>query len=447
MSDRTDRRAGALCGIRVVDFTALLQGPLATQILADLGADVVKLEKQDGEWMRQCGIFMTRTHGETDAFLAFNRNKRSVAIDLRDAADRERILALIDAADVVVENFRPDVMDRAGLGYETLRAAQSTADLCGIVRLRPDRSVCEATGAGLSRAGVVGRNLAERAPWRSALPDRGRRWRISYTGLHLVVGILAALQHRNRTGEGQRVDVDLLSCMLAIQQQELTVYLNHRNSFERPRENVGHPGVAAPCGIYGTQDGHLMLAMCPCPKLGEILGVDWLASYDTNEKMFEARDAVHRLLAAHFATSTTARWIELLSANDVWCAPVQSYADLERDPQIAHKGSFWDVPYADSKATYRTVGSPFSFSATRSRFAAARRVSASTRRSSGPEKSGRTERQPAQRRSIARCPIYLPRSETPSPSGFPSSTSCRSPWSAQARSSIWRTFPPTLHMG
>lgn len=363
MSDRTDPAPGALCGIRVVDFTALLQGPLATQILADLGADVVKLEKQDGEWMRQYGIFMTRTHGETDAFLAFNRNKRSVAIDLRDAADRERILALIDAADVVVENFRPDVMDRAGLGYETLRqrnprliyAASSGYGRTGPYAKRPGQDYLVQALSGA--AWLSGRRGDPPFLMGPAVTDH-------YTGLHLVVGILAALQHRNRTGEGQRVDVDLLSCVLALQQQELTVYLNHRNSFERPRENVGHPGVAAPCGIYGTQDGHLMLAMCPCPKLGEILGVDWLASYDTNEKMFEARDAVHRLLAAHFATSTTARWIELLSANDVWCAPVQSYADLERDPQIAHKGSFWDVPYADSKATYRTVGSPFSFSAT-----------------------------------------------------------------------------------
>ena len=117
----TDTTApGPLAGIRVLDFTALLQGPLATQILGDLGADVVKLEKQNGEWMRQWGIFAARTHGETDAFLAFNRNKRSVEIDLKDPGHLERILELVDLADVVVENFRPGVMDRAGLGYDAL---------------------------------------------------------------------------------------------------------------------------------------------------------------------------------------------------------------------------------------------------------------------------------------------------------------------------------------
>jgi crotonobetainyl-CoA:carnitine CoA-transferase CaiB-like acyl-CoA transferase len=355
------RSVGALHGIRVLDFTALLQGPLATQILADLGADVVKLEKPDGEWMRAWGIFQTRTHGETDAFLAFNRGKRSVALDLRDPKDVEGVLELADRADVVVENFRPGVMDRLGLGYEALSkrnpriiyAASSGYGRTGPYVSRPgqDYLMQALTGA----MWLVGRRSDPPFLMPLAVTDQ-------YTGLHLVVGILAALQHRNRTGEGQRIDVDLLSCILALQQQELTVYLNHRNSFERPQENIGHPGLTAPSGVYATRDGYLLLAMFPCPKLGKILGVDWLAEYDTNEKMLAARDTVHRLLAKHFSTQSTAHWIELLSANDVWCAPVQTYADLERDPQIAHKRLFWDVPYADSGKTYRTIGSPFSFS-------------------------------------------------------------------------------------
>jgi crotonobetainyl-CoA:carnitine CoA-transferase CaiB-like acyl-CoA transferase len=362
MTDQTGHLPGPLAGIRVLDFTALLQGPLATQILADCGADVVKLEKQDGEWMRQWGIFMARTHGETDAFLAFNRNKRSVAIDLRDPQDLERILKLADLADVVVENFRPGVMDRAGLGYEVLSkrnprliyAASSGYGRTGPYAKRPgqDYLVQALTGA----MWLTGRRGDPPFLFGAAIADQ-------FTGLHLVIGILAALQHRNRTGEGQRVDVDLLSCMMAIQQQELTVFFNHGQPLERPVENVGHPGITAPCGVYGTADGYLLLSVCPCPVLGGILGVEWLAQYDTNEKMYAARDAVHRLLRANFATQPTAHWIDLLSAHDVWCAPVQRHADLEHDPQVAHKKLIWEVPYADGGATYRTVGSPFTFSA------------------------------------------------------------------------------------
>jgi crotonobetainyl-CoA:carnitine CoA-transferase CaiB-like acyl-CoA transferase len=362
MGNQADERPGPLAGIRVLDFTALLQGPLATQILADCGADVVKLEKKDGEWMRQWGIFMARTHGETDAFLAFNRNKRSVEVDLRDREDLERILELVEKADVVVENFRPGVMDRAGLGYDALKArnpriiyaASSGYGRTGPYVDRPgqDYLVQALTGA----MWLTGRRGDPPFLFGAAIADQ-------FTGLHLVIGILAALQHRHRTGEGQRVDVDLLSCMLAIQQQELTVFFNHGEPLERPMENVGHPGITGPCGVYRTADGYLLLSVCPCPMLGKILGVDWLAQFDTNEKMFKARDEIYRGLAAHFATQPTAHWIDLLSAHDVWCAPVRQHADVEHDPQVEHKHLVWEVPYADGAATYRTVGSPFTFSA------------------------------------------------------------------------------------
>lgn len=362
MNEVVSKKPGALHGIRVLDFTALLQGPLATQILADLGADVVKLEKQDGEWMRHWGIYMARTHGETDAFLAFNRNKRSVEVNLKDPADFDRVLELVKKADVVAENFRPGVMDKLGLGFEELQkinpgliyAAASGYGQTGPYVKRPgqDYLVQALTGA----MWLTGRQDDPPLLFGAAVADQ-------FTGVHLVVGILAALQHRNRTGEGQRVDVDLLSGMMAIQQQELTVFFNQKELPGRPVENVGHPGITAPCGVYETQDGHMLLAMISCPLLGEILDVDWLNNYDTNEKMYAARDEVHRLLSAHFTTAPTQHWIEILSVHDVWCAVVQKHADLENDPQVAHKNLIWEVPYADGDESYRTVGSPFTFSA------------------------------------------------------------------------------------
>jgi len=366
MTDQRDDLPGPLEGIRVLDFTALLQGPLATQILADCGADVVKLEKHDGEWMRQWGIFMARTHGETDAFLAFNRNKRSVEIDLRDPDDRERVLELVDLADVMVENFRPGVMDRLGLGYEALHkrnprliyAASSGFGQTGPYAKRPgqDYIVQALTGA----MWLTGRRGDPPFLFGAAIADQ-------FSGLYLVIGILAALQHRNRTGEGQRVDVDLFSCMMAIQQQELTVFFNHHGPMDRPVENIGHPGLTAPAGVYATSDGYLLLSICACPRLGEILCVDWLAEYDTNEKMFQRRDDIYRMLSAHFATRPTDHWVELLCPHDIWCAPVRRYAELEQDPQVAHKNLTWEVPYGETGQTYRTVGSPFTFSSSSAR--------------------------------------------------------------------------------
>lgn len=354
---------GALAGVRVLDFTQLLQGPLATQILGDLGADVIKVEKPGGEWMRGWGIFASRTHGEVDSFLAFNRNKRSVTVDLKEPGVRERILELGRDADVVVENFRPGVMDRLGLGYadfvsvnpRIIYASSSGYGADGPYKNRPGQDLLVQALAGT--LGLTGR--AEDPPMACGIGISDE-----YTGLHLTVAILAALVHRNRTGEGQQVAVNLFSCTVAAQQQELTVWLNHGEPMPRAKENIGHIGGTAPFGIYPTADGHIALAMMHCPTLGAVLGVDWLDPFDTNEQMFAHRDEIHGLLAAHLAGRATEEWLELLDAHDVWCAPVQDYAALERDPQVAHAGLIWDVPLGDGQEQFRTIGSPFTFSRT-----------------------------------------------------------------------------------
>lgn len=360
----SEQTPGPLSRITVLDFTQLLQGPLATQILADLGADVIKFEKPGGEWMRHWGIAASETHGEMDSFLAFNRNKRSVEVDLKDERAVAAILGLARHADVVVENFRPGVMDRLGLGYEAFRgenprivyASSSGFGQSGPYSARPgqDLLVQALTGA----LGLTGRRDDPPMACGIGVADE-------YTGLHLAVAILAALVHRDASGVGQRVGVDLFSCTVAAQQQELTVYLNHGQLPERPARNVGHVGGTAPFGIYKTSDGHLALAMMPLPHLGRILGVTWLDEFDSDLLAFHERDRVHELLERHFAQQTTRHWIELLDAHDVWCAPVQDYSELEDDPQVRHAGLIWEVPVgADPAATFKTVGSPFSFSLT-----------------------------------------------------------------------------------
>jgi crotonobetainyl-CoA:carnitine CoA-transferase CaiB-like acyl-CoA transferase len=358
-----DGSTGPLSHVRVLDFTQLLQGPMATQILGDLGADVIKVEKPGGEWMRSWGILASTSHGEMDSFLAYNRNKRSIAVDLKDDASRDRLLELAAEVDIVVENFRPGVMDRLGLGYDD------------VARVNP--AIIYASSSGYGQSGPYrdrpGQDLLVQA-LAGALTLTGRRddpptasgIGISdhYTGLHIVVAVLAALCHRQATGEGQRVAVDLFSCTVAAQQQELTVWLNHGEPMPRAAENIGHVGATAPFGTYATSDGHLALAMMPCPELGRILAVEWLDEYDTNEKMFAERDAIHRMLSELFSTKPTEHWLALLDDHDVWCARVQDYADVERDPQVRHAGLLWDVPIDGEDVTFRTVGSPFTFAKT-----------------------------------------------------------------------------------
>jgi crotonobetainyl-CoA:carnitine CoA-transferase CaiB-like acyl-CoA transferase len=355
--------SGPLKHLRVLDFSALVQGPLATQILGDLGADVVKIERPDGEWSRHWGILNGRTHGETDSFLAFNRNKRSVAADLKDPTTRAAILDLSAEFDVVVENFRPGVMARLGLGYDAFAArnpriifvSSSGYGQSGPYATRPGQDMLiQALTGMLFLAGRAGEPPTAAG---IGLADQ-------YTALHIVIGILAALAHRERSGQGQRVELDLFSCTISAQQQELTYYLNHGSIPPRTAENHGSIWATAPFGIYPTADGAIAIAMTPCPVVGRALNMPELARYDTNALMLEHRAEIYGVLAERLRTDTTAHWIEALLAQDVWCAPLQTYDDLVTDPQALHNEMFWDVPIGQTSQRFRTPGSPFKFSET-----------------------------------------------------------------------------------
>jgi crotonobetainyl-CoA:carnitine CoA-transferase CaiB-like acyl-CoA transferase len=355
--------SGPLSHIRVLDFTALVQGPMATQLLGDLGADVIKFEREGGEWMRSWGILNGKSHGEMDSFLAFNRNKRSVAVDLRKPEVRDRILELAADADVVVENFRPGVMGRLGLAYEDFRAvnpriiyaSSSGYGQTGPYVKRPGQDLLIQALSGLMF--LTGRDGDPPTACGVGVTDQ-------YTALHIAIGILAALVHRAETGIGQAIEVDLFSCTVAMQQQELTFYLNHGFLPERPKENLGSVWATAPFGIYQTSDGHIAIAMTPCPVLAEALDQPWLSQFDTLDKMVESRAEIYAGLAAQLLTGTTDHWLATLLEHDVWCAPVQNYEQLTADPQVAHNRLFWDVPVGDGEASFRTPGSPITFSAT-----------------------------------------------------------------------------------
>jgi crotonobetainyl-CoA:carnitine CoA-transferase CaiB-like acyl-CoA transferase len=149
-----------------------------------------------------------------------------------------------------------------------------------------------------------------------------------------------------------------------MQQQELTVYRNQGYLPERPAENLGSVWATAPFGIYETSDGHIAIAMTPCPVLAEALDQPWLAEYDTIEKMVESRPRIYAGLTELFRGGTRAHWIEILLAHDVWCAPVQNYEELVADPQVVHNGAFWEVPVGEDEGSFLTPASPLTFSAT-----------------------------------------------------------------------------------
>jgi crotonobetainyl-CoA:carnitine CoA-transferase CaiB-like acyl-CoA transferase len=183
------------------------------------------------------------------------------------------------------------------------------------------------------------------------------------TALLLAFSAMVGLFHRERTGEGQRIDVSLLNTAVALQCQELAAFLNSERRFQRSQAGIGGAWLSAPFGVYRTADGHLALAMGSLAVLGELLDLPELAGYDTPERAWADRDEVYRILARRLPERPTAQWLELLATRDVWCAPVQTFEELVDDPQVIHNELLATVDYP-GVGEVRVVGVPARFSQT-----------------------------------------------------------------------------------
>lgn len=353
--------AGPLEGVIVADFTQLAQGPVATQILGDLGAEIIKIEPPKGDWMRHFSLRELYIGGESVSFLSFNRNKRSIAVDLKKPEGVDVVKRLVEKADVVVENFRPGVMDRLGLGYETLN------------QLNPRLVYCASCGFGQSGPYVTrpGQDLLIQSMSgmtvltgnRDDIPSATIVGIADLTASQLIVyGVCAALFNRERTGKGQRVDVNLYNALLGLTLQEIGNYLNGGGMPERSERGYPNPYVGAPYGIYHTQDRYIAIAMNPINKLARLLDVEGL-DHITGQNVMEDADEIRDRLAAAFVEKTTAEWLDILLAEDIWCAPVYEFADVEKDPQVLLNEMV--ISYRHPTAgTVRAVGIPVKFQGT-----------------------------------------------------------------------------------
>jgi crotonobetainyl-CoA:carnitine CoA-transferase CaiB-like acyl-CoA transferase len=319
---------GALEGIRIADFSRVLAGPLATMVLADLGADVIKVERPGtGDDTRGWGPPWSKD-GESSYYLGANRNKRSIVLDLKDAADLAVAKALAVRSDVVIENFRPGVMARAGLDHD------------GLVAQRRDIVTCRI--AGIGRGDVAGYDFLAQAMGglMSITGDAdGEPRKIGValvdvmTGLHAAIGILAALRHRDRTGEGQLVEVDLLSTTLFALANQASNWLTAGVVAERMGNR--HPSIA-PYETLRAADGPFVIAVGNDEQfvtLCDVLGLPALAQderFATNAARVTNREPLVAALEAALGKEDAAQWIERLHARGIPCGMVnqvdQSFA-------------------------------------------------------------------------------------------------------------------------
>jgi crotonobetainyl-CoA:carnitine CoA-transferase CaiB-like acyl-CoA transferase len=327
--------AGALDGVRILDFTQMMLGPYGTQMLADLGADVIKVERAGtGDWERGLELMGDLVAGDSAAFLAMNRNKRSVAVDLRNPEVKEALLKLGETSDVVVENFRPGVLDRLGLGYEHFKER------------RPDIIFCSGSGWGqrtrFARERRPGQDLLIQAMSGLALntgreddPPTAAGTSVcdATTALTLAVAILAALLARERQGVGQWVEVDLFSTAMSVLCQEISAMVNQSAEVRRSRAGIAQPWLSAPFGIYATADGYFALSMTPLEPLAPLVEIPDLPELDP----WVDRDEIKERLDNVFVKRTTQEWVDDLLEAGIWCSPVRSMQ--EAVDELRNEGS------------------------------------------------------------------------------------------------------------
>ncbi|MCW5236967.1 CaiB/BaiF CoA transferase family protein [Verminephrobacter eiseniae] len=318
-----------LAGLLVLDFSQFLAGPSATLRMADMGATVIKVERPvTGDLCRQLYISDLEIDGDSTLFHTINRNKRSYAADLKNPDDLAKVRRLIGKADLMIENFRPGVMERIGLSYEEVRALNPRiiyGSVTGYGRTGPWIDLPGQDLLAQSRSGVVWLNGdADQGPVPVglALAD-------ILTGAHLVQGLLGALVRRGIHGQGARVEVSLLESVLDFQFEVLTTYLNDgARPPKRSAVNNAHAYLGAPYGIYATADGYLSLAMGPIETLSKALDCTALQPYLDRNCWFTRRDAIKDILGKHLKTQATQYWLDRLIPVDYWCAPVMTWAEL-----------------------------------------------------------------------------------------------------------------------
>jgi len=329
----------ALDDITILDFSHLLQGPFATMLLADMGAKVIKVERAGAGEMFRSLTFNNRWLGGTESpnFVAWNRNKQSIAIDLKSPEARELIHEIISKVDVVVQNFRPGVLDRLGYGYEALSAINPRLIYCSGSGYGESGPYVDRPGQDLLIQGLTGLAAATGRGDGPPVPV-GAGFADQVGAMNMVYGILTALHWRDRTGEGQKIEVNLMAGLLAHQAQELMSVLNLEENFERPCSGIAHPGMDAPFGIYETADGYVTVAMSPFSTLIQILEAPELARFDNPKRLFEERDEVHRLLSEKTRQWKRAELLDALLAAGIWCGEIKTHLEVENDPQVRHMG-------------------------------------------------------------------------------------------------------------
>tara|TARA_B110000240_G_scaffold43717_1_gene49272 strand:- start:1303 stop:2454 length:1152 start_codon:yes stop_codon:yes gene_type:complete len=343
-----------LSGIRVIDFTQVMLGPCATQMLGDFGADVIKVERPGTGDLSRSFFGETSEEAMNNAvFVSLNRNKRSIEINSKSDVGRQQILDLVRTSDVVVDNFRAGVMDRLGFGYEALSQVNPRIICASGTGYGPKGPYAHKGGQDVlaqAMSGVMEKTQDPSIP-KSIYPTT----LCDYSaGMHLVQGILAALLMREKTGRGQKVDVSLYDSMIAMQMQEAAQWSKHHEVLN---------WAAMPLtGVFDTTDGAIVIVgafktnplrdICTSLEIGDLS-----PDYPTLEVQRTNKPFLQQTFRDQIATNSSAYWLERLEAQDLLCAPVRTLGDALVDKQTEVNNMLWPIDHP-VLGPITVVGSP-----------------------------------------------------------------------------------------
>jgi len=365
------KNRGPLSHIKVLDFTFLQMGSIVAMWLGDLGADVIKIERPDGgDLVRKQILAVTGEQSapllgpDSATYMSLNRNKRSVAMDLKHPKAKEIIFRIAKTADVVTSNFRPGVMDSMGFGYEALKAISPR--------------IIYYTGSGYGQDGPYmnkkGQDLLAQAMGglmsitgdRNGPPSAAGCYIADHVGgIYGCLGVLAALIARSETGRGQRVASSLLDAVIAMQPVETAVYLNTGLDWQRGGPGTGHGPGSATYAAYKTKDGHIVI-VGGLSQFCRVLGLPDLAKdphFDTPQKQWLRQEELHALLEAKFVARPTAEWVKAFEDADMWAGPVNTFRQVFDDPQVRHNNMILETKHPVA-GKIRLAGVPVKLSET-----------------------------------------------------------------------------------
>ena len=356
---------GILSGIRVLDCSIAMAGPFAAQRLGDLGADVVKVEPVNGEWQRHVAAGGARGNKVNVSFLSLNRNKRSLAIDLKAEEGRKILYDLVKTADVFLQNYRPGVARRLGVDYETLSKINPRLVYVSMSGYGESGPYMNRPGQDLILQAMSGAMLSAGRAGEPPTPS-GQYLVDAITAYTAFEGALAALFHRERTGEGQLVQVNMLDAITTIQMQELSVFTVGGKEQKRSAEPHAHVYIRSPYGAFATSDGYIVIAFPSLKKFGELIGEPSFLEMNDEVDSWTRRDEIFAKTRERLKAKTSAEWLKLFADADIWAGPVYGYKELVEDPQIKHNGAFVEYDHS-TEGHVKTPGFPIKFSKTPSK--------------------------------------------------------------------------------